>query len=428
MLVASQFLPSKGTAPVTELTSRRRNFALFALALGGFAIGITEFATMGVLPEMAHDMLPGYEANPQQVIAQAGTLISLYALGVVVGAPIFAVFGARMSQTRLAYLLLALLALGNLASALMPAFASVAAFRFIAGLPHGAYFGVAALLSARIMGPGNIGRGIAISMSGLTIANIIGVPFSTIIGQQIGWRWIYVFVAVIFAVTLLLVFLLLPKYPGNPERSPMRELSALKNPRVWIMIGAVAIGFGGFFAVYSYIAEVTTREVGLPQSVVPWILATMGVGMTIGNLVGGRLTDRYQGKAGAWGMGLSAISLVLYSLFVHSALGLFVFAFLVSTTSSLLIPSLQARLMRVSNEAQLLGAALNHAAGNAANSLGAWLGGLVIAGGFGYLAPGWVGAALAAAGLVLVLGSLALQKHDKSRSLDTGGISTIPLE
>lgn len=406
----------------TQLSTTRRNLALFALALGGFAIGITEFATMGLLPGMAEDLLEGYHENPQQVIAQAGILITVYALGVVAGAPAVAIFGARMSETKLTYWLIVLLFVGTLASALMPTFGSVLLFRFIAGLPHGAYFGVVSLLAGRLMGPGSEGRGIAFAMSGLTVANVVGVPLSTLLGQQFGWRWVYGLVALLFAVTLIFVMLFLPKYPGNPERSPRRELSALRNPRVWIMVGVSSVGFGGFFAIYSYIAEVTTREVGFSSAMIPWVLAVIGIGMVIGNLIGGYLTDRKPSTAAAWGMAFSLVAILLYTQFADTQVGLFVFAFLVSGTSSLLMPSLQSRLIRVSNDAKLLGAALNHAAFNIANSLGAWLGGLVIAGGFGYLAPGWVGAVLAAIGLVLIIFSVAFERRDKRRNIDTGGI------
>lgn len=407
---------------VQPLTPFKRNLALFALALGGFAIGITEFATMGVLPNIARDLLPGYDANPERVIAQAGNLITLYALGVVVGAPVFAVLGARMSQTKLACLLLVLLVLGTLASALVPGFGTVAVFRFISGLPHGAYFGVASLLAARLMGPGSMGKGIALAMSGLTVANVIGVPLSTIIGQHFGWRWVYVLVAVIFALALLLVALFVPRFPGNPDQSPLRELAALANPRVWIMIASISIGFGGFFAVYSYIAEVTTREAGMTPGMVPWVIATMGVGMVLGNILGGVLADKNAVRTAIWGFVTFFVAFVLYSLFAVSPVGLFVLAFGVSATSSVLLPTMQARLIRMSNEARLLGAALNHAAGNVANSLGAWAGGLVIAAGFGYLAPGWLGGALAIFGLILLLVSLAVQRRDAARSIDTGGI------
>ncbi|WP_336651030.1 MULTISPECIES: MFS transporter [unclassified Leucobacter] len=400
----------------------RRGVALFALAFGGFGIGVTEFATMGLLPDIAGELLPDFDQAPDQVIAQAGVLVTAYALGVVVGAPTFAVLAARMSQTKLAFWLLGLLVAGTVASACMPTFGSLAIFRFVAGLPHGAYFGVASLLAARIMGPGRQGRGIALALSGLTIANVIGVPLATGMGQALGWRSAYVLVAVIFATTLLLAVLALPRYPGNPSRSPLRELSALSNPRIWVMIAVGSVGFGGFFAVYSYIAEVTTRETGLPPTTVPWVLGCLGVGMTIGNLIGGWATDRNPRRTVNWGFLAFIAALVLYTQLAWHPVGLFACVFLLGSTASLLIPSIQARLIRISDEAALLGAAVNHAAFNIGNSLGAWLGGLVIAGGLGYLAPGWVGAVLAVAGLALMLFSNALEARDKARGLNTVGV------
>lgn len=409
-------------APLTPL---RRGVALFALAFGGFGIGVTEFATMGLLPNIASDLIPGFAEAPDQGIAQAGSLIAAYAIGVVVGAPTFAVLAARMSQTRLTFWLLGLFIAGTVASACMPDFGSLAVSRFVAALPHGAYFGVASLLAARIMGPGNQGRGIALALSGLTIANVVGVPLATRMGQLLGWRSAYALVAVIFAVTLLLALLSLPRFPGNPERSPLRELSALRNPRIWIMIAVGSVGFGGFFAVYSYVAEVTTRVTGLAPGMVPWVLACLGLGMTIGNVLGGWATDRNPRRTIVWGFGSFIVALVLYTQLASHPVGLFVCGFLLGLTSSLLVPSIQARLVRISDEAALLGAAVNHAAFNIGNSLGAWLGGVVIAGGLGYLAPGWVGAALTAFGLILVLLSHGVERRDKARGLDTVGIAVV---
>ena len=407
------------------LTPARRGIALFALALGGFGIGVTEFATMGLLPDIAGELLPGFEQDPTRVIAQAGILITAYALGVIVGAPTFAVLGARASMSTLTFWLLGLFVVGSLASAIMPSFGTLAIFRFIAALPHGAYFGVASLLAARIMGPGMQGRGIALALSGLTIANVVGVPLATWLGQLAGWRWAYVLVAVIFAVTLLLTLLFLPRVPGRPDRSPLGELGAFKNFRVWIMIAVGAIGFGGFFAVYSYIAEVTTRETGLSPAAVPWVLAVLGIGMTIGNLIGGWASDKDLTKTILIGFSSFIAVLVGYGFVASHPVGLFAAAFLLGVTSSALIPSIQARLIRVSHEAALLGAAVNHAAFNIGNSLGAWLGGLVIAGGLGYLAPGWVGAVLAALGLVLALIGVAVERRDKARNRNTVGIPVV---
>lgn len=407
------------------LSPLRRTLALFALALGGFGIGVTEFATMGLLPDIARDLIPGFDAAPEAGIAHAGILITAYALGVVVGAPTFAVFAARASQSTLTFWLLGLFIVGTVASACMPSFGSLALFRFIAALPHGAYFGVASLLAARIMGPGKQGQGIALALSGLTIANVIGVPLATWLGQFAGWRWAYVLVAVIFSATLMLGLAVLPRVPGNPDRHPSREIAALRNPRIWIMVAVGAIGFGGFFAVYSYIAEVTTRVAGMSAESVPWVLACLGVGMTLGNLLGGWASDRNPPLAVIGGFVALVISLSAYAVFATGPAALIALAFTIGITSSVLVPSIQARLIRISGDAALLGAALNHAAFNVGNSLGAWLGGLVIAAGLGYLAPGWVGAGLAAGGLALALISFGMERRDKARSLDTAGLAVV---
>lgn len=410
---------------MAPLTPARRAIALFTLALGGFGIGVTEFASMGLLPDIARELIPGYDASPETVIARAGVLITAYALGVVVGAPVFAVLAARMQQARLTFLLLGLFILGSVASAVMPTFGSLAIFRFVAALPHGAYFGVASLIAARIMGPGMQGRGVALALSGLTIANVFGVPLATWLGQTSGWRSAYVLVALIFTLTLVLALFFLPRYPGDRSRSPMKELSALANVRVWIMVAVGAIGFGGFFAVYSYIAEVTTRETGLGVHTVPWVLACLGVGMTLGNLLGGWASDKSMGRTITVGFASFIASLVAYSFLAQSPVGLFISVFFIGLTSSSLIPTIQARLIRISHESALLGAAINHAAFNVGNSLGAWLGGLVIAAGLGYRAPGWVGVALAVAGLLLAALSLWVERRDKARSLNTVGLPVV---
>ena len=410
---------------MAQLTPARRAIALFTLALGGFGIGVTEFASMGLLPDIARELLPGYDASPETVIARAGLLITAYALGVVVGAPVFAVLAARMPQARLTYLLLVLFVAGSVASAVMPTFGTLAIFRFIAALPHGAYFGVASLIAARIMGPGKQGRGVALALSGLTIANVFGVPLATWLGQASGWRAAYLLVATIFVVTLVLALIFLPRYPGDSSRSPLKELSALANMRVWIMIAVGAVGFGGFFAVYSYIAEVTTRETGLGEHTVPWVLACLGVGMTIGNVLGGWASDKSMARTITWGFSLLIVSLAAYALAAQTVVGLLVTVFFIGVTSSSLIPTIQTRLIRISHESALLGAAINHAAFNVGNSLGAWLGGLVIAAGLGYRAPGWVGVALALAGMLLVTLSLAVERRDKARSRNTVGLPVI---
>lgn len=395
----------------TQLSPRRTFIALFVLALGGFGIGCTEFASMGLLPQIAADLLPGFDQHPETSIAEAGHLISAYALGVVVGAPTLAALTARASHTKLTIWLLVFFVLGTIASAATPDFGSTLVARFVAGLPHGAYFGVASLLAARIMGPGKQGQGIALALSGLTVANIIGVPAVTFIGHALGWRAAYLVVAAIFALTLIGAILFLPRYPGDPTRHPAQELRAFRSGQLWLMIAVACIGFGGFFAVYSYLSEMALRLTGLTAGQVPWLLAVVGIGMTIGNVVGGRLSDRAPRAAMVCGFSSFMVSLALFALTASHPVGLFITAGLVGATSSSLTPAIQSRLIAASGEAALIGAATNHAAFNVGNAIGAALGGTVIAAGYGYLAPSWVGLILAAGGLALLLASLAWERR-----------------
>ncbi|MGC5075453.1 MFS transporter [Agrococcus sp. DT81.2] len=393
-----------------QLTPARRLAALFTLALGGFGIGTTEFATMGILPLTAADLVPGFADDPARGIAHAGWIITAYALGVVVGAPLVSTWAARMSQRTLVLLLVVAFTVANLASGLMPTFELTLLARFVAAIPHGAYFGVASLLAARIMGPGRQGAGVALALSGLTIANVIGVPLGTWLGQAAGWRWTYVAVAVIFAVTLVLAAAFLPRVPGDPTRSAKRELAAFRNPRLWLMIAVACVGFGGFFAVYSYAAEIVTRVALLPESAIAWLLATVGLGMTVGNIVGGWASDKSLRRTIMIAFPAFTVSLALFALLGAIPVALFVLAFFIGAASSALIPTIQARIIRTAGEAELLGAATNHAAFNVGNALGAALGGAVIAAGFGYLAPAWLGVALAALGFVLALWSLHIDR------------------
>ncbi|KQS22543.1 MFS transporter [Frigoribacterium sp. Leaf186] len=402
---------------MTHLSRRRRTAALIALALGGFGIGSTEFVAMGLLPNMAGDLLPGlYARSADAGIAQAGWLISAYALGVVVGAPTIAAMSSHFPKKKLLLALLAAFTVGTIASALLPSFGWVLAARFAAGLPHGAYFGIASIVAASIMGPGNRGKGVALVLSGLTIANVIGVPSITWLGQQAGWRVAYLAVALIFALTFAAVALAVPHQDGDASASMKRELRAFKQPQVWLVMGIGAIGFGGFFAVYSYIANAVTEGAGVAQGVVPWVLVTVGVGMTIGNLLGGWLADRSLKLAMYLGfVGLIA-ALSAYALTSSSIVGIFVSTFFVGLVGSSVGPSVQSRLMEVAGESQVIGAALNHSAMNLGNSFGAYLGGAVIAAGLGFSAPGWVGVVLALAGVVLTTISFAMQRVDDKRT------------
>lgn len=413
------------------LSPARTRLALLALAMGGFGIGSTEFVAMGLLPQLAADLLPGvWAASQEQAVSQAGMLISAYALGVVVGAPTIAAAAARWPRKRLLLTLLVAFTVGTIGSALLPSFPLVLAARFVAALPHGAYFGIASLVAADLMGPGKRGKGVAFVLSGLTIANVVGVPAITWVGQVAGWRSAYLVVAVLFALTVVAVQLLVPAQPGNPAATVRNELRAFGRLQVWMTLLVGAIGFGGLFAMYSYISPLATEVTGLPLGAVPWILVVIGLGMTVGNLVGGWAADRDVRRALVVFFAGVGVSLIGLALSASSVVGLVVFAFLSAGFSAAASPAIQTRLMDVARDSQTIAAALNHSALNIGNSVGAALGGLTIAAGLGYLSPIWVGVGLTAAGIVLAVGSIAIDRargtvypvHREPAQPGTGGI------
>ncbi len=395
----------------TTLSPARVRLALLALALGGFGIGATEFVAMGLLPNLAADLLPAlYRSNQEDALGQAGLLISAYALGVVVGAPTIAAVAARFPRKKLLLVLLAVIVVATVASSLLPGFGFVLAARFVSGLPHGAYFGIASLVAASLMGPGQRGRGIAFVLSGLTISNVIGVPSITFLGQATSWRVAYLAVAVIFALTFVAVAVFVPNQGGDPAATMRRELQAFTRSQVWFALAIGAIGFGGFFAVYTYIAPVVTEVAGQQESFVPIALVVFGLGMTLGNLLGGRLADTHVMRTLFACFGALIVSLIGFALTAQSVVGLMVFAFLVAAAASALSPAIQTRLMDVAGDSQTMAAAVNHSSLNLGNSLGAFLGGVVIAAGLGYLSSAWVGLGLALLGVLIAVASALLER------------------
>src|SRR5688572_4124279 len=366
---------------------------------------------MGLLPNIAADLLPQlYATAPEDANAGAGWIISAYALGVVVGAPTIAAAAARWPRKKLLLALLTAFTLGTIASAVLPTFGLVLVARFLSALPHGAYFGIASLVAASLMGPGKRARGVALVLSGLTIANVVGVPAITWLGQAAGWRVAYLAVAAIFALTFVAVAFAVPWQPGDPGATMRRELRAFTRAQVWFALGIGAIGFGGLFAVYSYVAPLATEVTGLPLAAVPLVLVVFGVGMTIGNLAGGRLADWSVRRSMYLFFAILAAALVLLGFTAWSPVGLAAGVFLVGASSAALSPTIQARLMDVARDSQSIAAALNHSALNIGNSLGAVLGGLAIAAGLGYVAPIWIGLLLTIAGSVLAVTSFALDR------------------
>ena len=376
---------------------RRPGVVLFALAMGSFAIGTTEFATMSLLPYFSKDL----HIDP----ATAGHVISAYALGVVVGAPTIAVLAARLSRKFLLIMLMLVFGLANGLSALAPDYHWMLFFRFVSGLPHGAYFGVASLVGASIVPVEKRAQAVARIMLGLTIATVIGVPAANWMGQVIGWRAGFGLVAALSALTMLLVWLFAPKQPRDLDAHPMRELGALKRGQVWLTLGIGAIGFGGMFAVYTYVASTLLTVTHVTAGFVPVVLCIFGLGMTAGTLFCGWAADKAQMPAIGLCLLWSALWLGVYPFAAHNVWAISLVVFMIGGGGGLGI-MLQTRLMDVAGDAQTMAAALNHSAFNFANALGPFLAGMVIARGAAFNETGFVGVALALGGFAIWVVSL----------------------
>jgi DHA1 family inner membrane transport protein len=364
----------------------------FALAVGGFAIGTTEFATMSLLPYFARDL------NISAPIA--GHAISAYALGVVLGAPLIAVLSARIARRTLLIGLMLVFALANGLTGLVPSYHAMLALRFVSGLPHGAYFGVAMLVAASLVPSEKRAQAAARVLMGLTVATIIGVPCANWLGQAIGWRWAFAIVAVLSLLTATLVALFAPHQPPEEGASPLTELGALRNRDVLLTLAIGAVGFGGLFAVYTYLANTLLSVTGVPEGVVPLVFAVFGMGMMAGLVIVPRFAHGRLMQTAGWLLVWFAATLALYTLAVGQLWTITLSVFAIGLGGAL-GPILQTRLMDVAGRAQTLAAALNHSAFNAANALGPFLGGIAIAHGYGLSSTGLVGSGLALAGLAI---------------------------
>ncbi|TCA08417.1 MFS transporter [Rhizobium leguminosarum] len=388
-------LPSAMTVALVQL----------ALACGGFGIGTGEFAIMGLLPNVAETF--------SVTTPQAGYVISAYALGVVVGAPVIAVLAAKMARRTLLLTLMLIFAAGNISSAMAPTFESFTLLRFVSGLPHGAYFGVAALVAASMVPAHRRALPVGRVMLGLTVATLLGTPLTTFFGQSLDWQVAFFSVGVLGLLTVVLIWFYVPEDKVSEEAGFLRELGAFRRPQVWLTLGIAAVGYGGMFAMFSYIASTTTEVAMLPETAVPIMLVLFGVGMNAGNFIGSWLADK--SLLGTIGGSLIYNIVVLTTFSLTAAnpylLGLSVFLVGCGFAAG---PALQTRLMDVAADAQTLAAASNHSAFNIANAIGAWLGGLVIAAGYGFAATGYVGAALSFLGLFVFAASLRLERRDRS--------------
>ena len=388
--------------------ARHTNLALLALAVGGFAIGTTEFVTMGLLPEVA--------SGVRVDIPTAGHIVSAYAAGVVVGAPVLATLGSRMPRKRLLLWLMGAFAVANVLSALAGSYGLLMTARFLSGLPHGAYFGVGSLVAASLVRPERRTWAVSMMITGLTVANIVGVPVTTRIGQAWGWQWPYAVVGVIALLTVVAVWRWVPFCAPDGGVTVRSELSALRRPQVWLALGIGTVGFGGMFATFSYISPTMTELGGFSSATIPLILALYGVGMTLGAMLSGPVSRLGLLRGITASLVAIAVMLFVFGPAVQAAQPLALGAvFLLGLLPSVLVPMLQTRLMDVAHEGQALAAALNHSTLNMANALGAWLGSVVLAAGLGYEWPSRIGGMLAVAGLGIALWSGLLGRSGRSR-------------
>lgn len=374
-------------------SDRQASLTILSLAIGAFGIGVTEFATMGLLPFYASDL---GVSEPQ-----AGHAISAYALGVVIGAPVLSLLGARLERKRLLILLIAFFGLANLIGAFAPSLDLLIAARFAAGLPHGAYLGVSMLFAAELSPSRRSAVAVAQVLMGLTVANIVGVPLAGAVGQMFGWRWSFVIVAAIAALCALAIARTAPAVRDGVPSNPVSELRALANLSIWLTLGIGAVGSGAIFAVYSYLSAAMIDAAQAPAWSIPLALSCFGIGSTAGSYLAGRLTAWSQFGASLLLLIGLAMSALLYAAVVGSWPLMALSVLLMGLMSGLVIP-LQMRLMQVAGEAQTLAAALNHAAFNAANALGPLLAGLALSAGYGWASSGVVGAGLAIGGILVL--------------------------
>lgn len=414
-------VPSQNTSAASNLSQPRKILALLALALGGFGIGLNEFSAMGLLSQFSRDLLPELYANaPELANAQSGWLITAYAAGVVIGAPTIGIFAAKYPRKGLLLILSASFVVTIFFTALASEFWLVFLGRFISGLPHGAYFGVAALVAVELMGEGKRAMGVAVVMAGLTVSNIVGVPTATWVGQTLDWRAATMLVVIVFALTFLAILLTIPKTPGDPSATPLNELKAFTLPQVWFALAMGAIGFGGFFAVLSYVDPLLTEVTGQPEWVIPLALVLVGIGMTIGNFFGGWFADRGIERTIIVSFILVIAVFAVMLLTAEHLIPVMVLLFMMGFGGSMLAPSIQVRLMDVAKDSKTVAATANHSSLNIGNALGAFLGSVVIAAGLGYSSPIFVGIVLSVLGLAIALIGFWLQKRSGQRDTAKG--------
>lgn len=365
--------------------------SLITLTLGGLGIGITEFVMMGLLPDIAKDL--------NISIPQAGHLISSYALGVVVGAPVLVAIAGSYPPKKILLALMVMFTAFNALSAFSPDYITMLAARFLAGLPHGAFFGVGSVVASRIAGKGKEAQAVSLMFAGLTIANVIGVPLGTYIGHHYSWRYTFVIIVIVGLITLLSLKLWMPNLSATKDRDLKKELAFFKLPEAWLIILMIAIGTGGLFSWYSYIAPLLTDVSGFSPDSITYILVLAGLGMLVGNFIGGKLADRFSpAKASVSLLIAMAIALFIVHYISGNQVLSLVITFVTGAVAFALAAPIQMLMINTAKGSEMIAASVSQASFNIGNALGAFLGGLPLAAGYDYTSPVWVGTVMALTG------------------------------
>ncbi|UXF68218.1 MFS transporter [Rhodococcus qingshengii] len=387
---------------------------LIALAMGGFGIGLTEFVIMGLLPEISAD----FEVTE----SVAGYLISGYALSVAIGAILLTAAVTRFERKKVLLSLMVLFIIGNLMSALAPSYEVMMGGRIVAALCHGAFFGIGSVVAADMVAPNKRAGAIAMMFAGLTIANVLGVPFGTLLGQQLGWRSTFWAITVIGVIALIGIAALVPTTPASTTGGGLRgELGAFRNKQVWLSIAITILGYGGMFGAFTYIAFTLTEVTGFATSSVPWLLILFGSGLFVGNFLGAKAADRSLTKALVWILAILTVVLIVFAATAESKVMTVISLFFMGAFGFATVPGLQMRIMNYASAAPTMASGANIAAFNVGNALGAWLGGITIAAGLGFTSPIWMGAAVTVAGLLVLI---VAAKIDRPAASEPSTMST----
>ncbi|MCT6733790.1 MFS transporter [Rhodococcus qingshengii] len=387
---------------------------LIALAMGGFGIGLTEFVIMGLLPEVSAD----FEVTE----SVAGYLISGYALSVAIGAILLTAAVTRFERKKVLLSLMVLFIIGNLMSALAPSYEVMMGGRIVAALCHGAFFGIGSVVAADMVAPNKRAGAIAMMFAGLTIANVLGVPFGTLLGQQLGWRSTFWAITVIGVIVLIGIAALVPTTPASTTGGGLRgELGAFRNKQVWLSIIITILGYGGMFGAFTYIAFTLTEVTGFATSSVPWLLILFGSGLFVGNFLGAKAADRSLTKALVWILAILTVVLIVFAATAESKVMTVISLFFMGAFGFATVPGLQMRIMNYASAAPTMASGANIAAFNVGNALGAWLGGITIAAGLGFTSPIWMGAAVTVAGLLVLI---VAAKIDRPAASEQSTMST----